>query len=151
MERKELIEAAARRFNVARCDLDYLLAHDGSPGVTELINAEDGYEYFGSLAEHECHLARLEAVNDVDSLIDVCIGLRDCGYDDPSVIERLRAAAYCIGDSNLIDAIEAIEDREALIFAILEDYGAGDVGVMIGLMDGSAIVRVPLRVLQVAA
>jgi hypothetical protein len=151
MNRKELIEAAARRVNVAQRDLDYLLAHDGSPGVTELLNAEDGYEYFGSLAEHECHLARLDVVKDVDSLVDVCIGLRDCGYGDPSVVEKLRVAAYAIGDTNLINVTEAIEDHEDLILAILDGYGACDLGIVIGLMDGSALVRIPYRVLQVAA
>lgn len=43
----EQIEAAAHRFNVAKCDLKYLTAHNSSPGILEMLNAGDDYEYFG--------------------------------------------------------------------------------------------------------
>ena len=104
MTYNKLIEAAAYRFNVARDDLSYLIAHDGRPGVTEMLAAGDDYYYFGSLAEHECHLERLVEVKDKEGLIDACVRLRDCGYHDPSVVSMVGTAAHVVGDHNLIDA-----------------------------------------------
>lgn len=140
----EQIEAAAHRFNVAKCDLKYLTAHNSSPGILEMLNAGDDYEYFGSLAEHECHLARLAEVKDKDSLIDACINLRDCGYDDPSVVDKVKAAAKVVGDPYLMEGIASITDRAEIIETILHGYDCGNVGFITFLMDGSAIARFPL-------
>ncbi|TMM54724.1 hypothetical protein [Sulfitobacter sabulilitoris] len=142
---RTLIEAAANRFNVARCDLDYLIAHAASPGVTEMLNADDDYDYFGSLAEHECHLARLAEVRAADDLIDTCIGLRDCGYHDPSVVPQLRRAAEVVGDPDLIQGIAAIDEQDAMVDAILFGYNCANAGNLLVQMDGSAIARFPIH------
>lgn len=144
---KESIETLANTFNVAKGDLDYLLAHEGSPGTTEMLRATATFDYFGSLAEHECHLARLAKVTDADSFIDACMGLRECGYDDPSVVEKVKEAALVVGDRNLLDAIESIEGQEELLDNILHGYGLGGQFRMVLQMDGSLLVRIPQRML----
>ncbi|SFO20459.1 hypothetical protein SAMN04487859_1192 [Roseovarius lutimaris] len=146
---RTLIEAAANRFNVARCDLDYLIAHAASPGVTEMLNADDDYDYFGSLAEHECQLARLAEVKDADDLIDACIGLRDCGYEDPSVVEKVKAAVEVVGNDQLMEGIASIEDQTELVNTILRAYDFGNTGVLVLQMDGSALVRIPIASIPV--
>lgn len=148
MTKKNQIEAAAHRFNVAKGDLEYLIAHAGSLGVEEMLSAGDDYDYFGSLAEHECHLTRLAEVTDADSLVDACIGLRDCGYDDPSVVGKLRAAASVVGDENLIEGTISIEDQFELVETILHGYDCANVGVLTMLMDGSGLARMPRMMLN---
>jgi hypothetical protein len=80
----------------------------------------------------------------VDGLIDVCIGLRDCGYDDPSVIEKVKAAALVVGDQNLIECIASVEDQDEMVDTILNGYDCGNAGMFVFQMDGSAFARLPL-------
>lgn len=151
MNYQENIEKVATAFNIAKGDLDYLLAHEGSPGTTEMLGAPVTFDYFGSLAEHECHLARLAKVTDAGSFIDACMGLRECGYDDHSVVEKVKDAARVVGDRNLLDAVEPIEEQEELLDTILHGYGLGSEFRMVLQMDGSMMVRVPARMLGAAA
>ena len=149
----ENIEKLAIRFNVAKADLNYLLAHEGSPGTTELLAAPIIFDYFGSLAEHECHMARLAEVTDDSSFVAACLLLRTCGYADPTVIEKVNDAARVVGDHNLLEAIEGINDQDVLLDTILNGYGVGNQQVMVLQMDGSLMVRIPSRMLglEVAA
>ena len=153
MNYQEKIETLANRFNIAKGDLKYLLAHEGSPGTTEFLAAPITFDYFGSLAEHECHMARLAEVTDAESFVDACMGLRDCGYADPAVVEKVNDAARIVGDHNLLDAIEGINEQHLLLDTILNGYGVGDQHIGVWLMDGSATVRIPSRMLglEVAA
>ena len=151
MNYQENIEKVATAFNIAKGDLDYLLAHEGSPGTTEMLGAPVTFDYFGSLAEHECHLARLAKVTDAGSFIDACMGLRECGYVDPSVVEKVKDAARVVGDKDLLDAVESIEEQEELLDTILHGYGLGGQFRMVLQMDGSMMVRVPARMLGAAA
>ena len=148
---KENIETLANTFNIAKDDLEYLLAHEGSPGTTEMLGAPATYDYFGSLAEHEVALARLAKVTDADSFTDACMCLRECGYNDPSVVEKVKDAARVVGDRNLLDAIESIEGQEELLDTILHGYGLGGLFRMVWLMDGSAMTRIPQRALSSVA
>jgi hypothetical protein len=115
--------------NIAKDDIDYLIAHEGSPGTTEMLSAPVTFDYFGSLAEHECHLTRLAKVTDADSFTDACMGLRECGYDDPSVVEKVKDAALVVGDRNLLDAIESIEGQDVSGGAIV-GHGSGGMSLL---------------------
>jgi len=147
MNYHEKIEKLATVFNVAKADLEYLLAHEGSPGTTELLAAPATFDYFGSLAEHECHIARLAEVTDADSFVNACIALRDCGHADPTVVEKVNDAARIVGDHNLLDAIEGINEQDALLDTILNGYGLGGQHMMVLQMDGTLMARIPSRML----
>lgn len=115
-----------------------------SPGVTEMLGAIATFDYFGSLVEHDCHLARLAEVTDAASSIVACMGLRECGYDDPWVVEKVIAAAQIVADDELIPAIAFIDDRDELPDTILNGYGVVGQFRMVLQIDGSMLVRVDL-------
>jgi hypothetical protein len=57
------------------------------------------------------------------------LGLRECGYDDPSVVEKVKDAALVVGDRNLLDAIESIEGQDVSGGAIV-GHGSGGMSLL---------------------